>query len=120
MGFDLVIFDTAPTGHTLKLLNFPTTMEAALTKLLGMRDKMKGMMSMFGGQADFEGMFNKAFTKMEEVKKQSEKFKAILTNPVVLNHHRTNASSSQCVFRSTCRYMKPKDFVRNLPRLIST
>ena len=46
MDFDLIIFDTAPTGHTLKLLNFPSTTEAALTKLLGMRDKMQGMMSM--------------------------------------------------------------------------
>jgi arsenite-transporting ATPase len=81
-GFDLVIFDTAPTGHTLKLLNFPTTTEAALTKLLGMKDKLKGMMQMFGGQAEFENMFNKAFARMEEVRTQSEKFKKILTNPV--------------------------------------
>lgn len=46
MGFDLVIFDTAPTGHTLKLLNFPSTIQAALSKLLGMKEKAQGMMQM--------------------------------------------------------------------------
>lgn len=43
--YDMVIFDTAPTGHTLKLLNFPETMEKALGKFLGMRDKLQGVMS---------------------------------------------------------------------------
>jgi arsenite-transporting ATPase len=47
-NYDLVIFDTAPTGHTLKLLNFPSTTEAALTKLLGMKDKFQGVMQMVG------------------------------------------------------------------------
>lgn len=51
--FDIIIFDTAPTGHTLRLLNFPTILEKGLLKLMELKDKFGGMMgnmsSMMGG-----------------------------------------------------------------------
>jgi len=47
--FDLIIFDTAPTGHTLRLLNFPNILEKGLHKLLELNEKFGGMLNSMGG-----------------------------------------------------------------------
>lgn len=50
MDYSAIVFDTAPTGHTLRLLNFPTILEKGLSKLMGLKDAMGGMMGQVGIQ----------------------------------------------------------------------
>ena len=53
MEYDHVVFDTAPTGHTLRLLSFPTVLDSAIGKVLGLKDQFGGMINgvsaMMGG-----------------------------------------------------------------------
>lgn len=50
MDYSAIVFDTAPTGHTLRLLNFPTILEKGLSKLMGLKDAMGGMMGQVRNQ----------------------------------------------------------------------
>jgi len=77
--FDLIIFDTAPTGHTLRLLNFPTILEKGIHKLLELNEKFGGMLNNLGGMMGGQNMQQTLFQSMEKMKAKieqvSEQFK---------------------------------------------
>ena len=53
--FDLIIFDTAPTGHTLRLLNVPNILEKAIVKLIELKEKFGGMLGTMNGMMQGQG-----------------------------------------------------------------
>ncbi|KAJ2902081.1 ATPase GET3 [Zalerion maritima] len=49
MSYDTIIFDTAPTGHTLRFLQFPSVLEKALAKISQLSSQFGPMLNTFMG-----------------------------------------------------------------------
>ena len=78
MDYSIVIFDTAPTGHTLRMLNFPVILDEASKKFSMLKDKM-GPMSGFIGEALGDG-FKNMLEMVDTFKVQAEKIRKDFTN----------------------------------------
>ncbi|WVN87383.1 ATPase GET3 [Cryptococcus depauperatus CBS 7841] len=79
MEFSVIVFDTAPTGHTLRFLSFPSVLEKALGKLSNLGGKfgpmIQQMQAMFGGGAPQEDMFAKLESMREIITEVNNQFK---------------------------------------------
>ena len=80
MEYSVVVFDTAPTGHTLRFLSFPSVLEKALAKFssfgksLGpMFSQLSGMMG--GGAGSQEDMFAKLESMRQVITEVNTQFK---------------------------------------------
>lgn len=81
MDAEVVIFDTAPTGHTLKLLGFPNALQSGIQKIIGLKDKLQMVTGMLGVQQN--GQIDKALENIEQLKTDVDNLKAVLSNPVL-------------------------------------
>ncbi|BDZ67397.1 hypothetical protein GCM10025860_08450 [Methanobacterium ferruginis] len=71
--YDVVVFDTAPTGHTLRLLSFPEMMDSWVGKMIKIRRQVGSMAKAFKNIMPFMGdeeEEDKALEDMEATKKQ--------------------------------------------------
>ncbi|CDF39347.1 probable arsenite translocating ATPase [Chondrus crispus] len=70
--FERIVFDTAPTGHTLRLLALPDFLNGFFGKIISMKSKlgnvMKQFKGMFGG-GDPDAELNASVEDMEELKR---------------------------------------------------
>jgi arsenite-transporting ATPase len=78
--FDRVVVDTAPTGHTLRLLELPEAMDTMVGRLLSVRERLSGMLGSLGGP--FGGEENDAgAAELRETADRIERLRALLQDP---------------------------------------
>eukprot|EP01033_Poteriospumella_lacustris_P010125 gene10125-7221_t len=83
MNYSTIVFDTAPTGHTLRLLSFPKTMESAIGKLLELKNRFQGLitqMTAFMGAGGAEGV-EAMIQKLEQLKALIDQVHNQIRNP---------------------------------------
>ncbi|KAJ8573259.1 hypothetical protein K7X08_009770 [Anisodus acutangulus] len=79
MDYSVIVFDTAPTGHTLRLLQFPSTLEKGLGKVMSLKSRFGGVLSQMSrllgvdeefGEAAILGKLEGMKDVIEEVNRQ--------------------------------------------------
>eukprot|EP00978_Attheya_sp_CCMP212_P014533 scaffold37059_cov57-Attheya_sp.AAC.4 len=85
LDYDVVVFDTAPTGHTLRLLSFPTILEKALGKVMELKDRFGGLIgqasAMFGAQGSPGQMQDMLMGRLEETREIINKVNDAFQDP---------------------------------------
>ncbi|MGB9837225.1 TRC40/GET3/ArsA family transport-energizing ATPase [Methanothermobacter sp.] len=82
--YDIVIFDTAPTGHTLRLLSFPELMDSWVGKMIKIRRQIGSMAKAFKNILPFMGdeeEEDRALQDMEATKKQINAAREVMSDP---------------------------------------
>ena len=78
--FDRVVVDTAPTGHTLRLLELPEMLDSMMGRVMKLRQQFSGMMEgvkgMFGGGDDADPSAD-----LDELQDRIERLRAVLRDP---------------------------------------
>jgi arsenite-transporting ATPase len=76
--FDRVVVDTAPTGHTLRLLELPEFLDSMTGRLLTLRERLGGMMSGLNPFGDDAG---EGDVDLEALRERVERLRAVLRDP---------------------------------------
>lgn len=82
--YDVIIFDTAPTGHTLRFLSLPDVLDSWVGKMINIRLKFSGMINTFkkilpfGEEKEDDGKVGTE--QLEEIKSRIEEARKVLSD----------------------------------------
>lgn len=81
MDFDSVVFDTAPTGHTLRLLEFPSVADKALARFEQLRSQLGPMLGMvMGGDPAMQSKLRELEQELDSARAGLEEVSEILND----------------------------------------
>ena len=81
--YDVVVFDTAPTGHTLRLLCFPEVMDSWVGKMMLIKTKLGSAANSLKNLIPFMDAADDPQTTedLKRTKEQIDQAKEVLSNP---------------------------------------
>jgi arsenite-transporting ATPase len=101
--YDIIIFDTAPTGHTLRFLSLPDVLDSWIGKLIKMRMRFSGIVSVvknflpFGEPGAEQGFGTE---HLDGMKKRISEAKKILSDPEKTNYNIVLISEEMAILES--------------------
>jgi arsenite-transporting ATPase len=101
--YDIIIFDTAPTGHALRFLSLPDILDSWIGKAIKIRMRFAGIVNMLKKILPF-GKPNEASFGTEELdamKKRIEEAKKILSDPEKTCYSMVMIAEEMSIFEST-------------------
>jgi TRC40/GET3/ArsA family transport-energizing ATPase len=79
--FERIVFDTAPTGHTLRLMSLPEFLNGFVGKIVSMKSKFQGVMNQFKGMFGSQDVdMDESFNDMEDLKRTMAKVRDLFTD----------------------------------------
>lgn len=81
MDFSVVVFDTAPTGHTLRLISFPSVIERSLEKLVQLKSRVEPMFQQFSGLLGMPDVMEQFSSKLDDTLPIIKEVSAQFQNP---------------------------------------
>jgi arsenite-transporting ATPase len=116
--FDLIIFDTAPTGHTLRLLGLPETLSSWIGRILKLRLRVGNFFSkfksLFGGE---EPQSDNSLEVLERMNDSILRAREDLTNPnknsfvIVMIPEEMAIAETSRLLNELIRYNIPNSFI---------
>lgn len=81
--FERVVVDTAPTGHTLRLLELPDLLDTMVGRIVTLRERMSGMLENLGGLLGSEAEADQEadLDDIQELADRVERLRMLLRDP---------------------------------------
>lgn len=87
--YDMIIFDTAPTGHALRFLSLPDVLDSWIGKIITLRMRLSGIAGLIRKVLPFgdEGEQGFGAGQLERMKERIAQARQILSDPAKTSYH---------------------------------
>ncbi|WP_257298872.1 arsenical pump-driving ATPase GET3 [Haloarchaeobius sp. FL176] len=98
--FDRVVVDTAPTGHTLRLLELPEVMDTMVGRIAKLRERLGGLMGGLSGMFGGDDGADQQSPDLDELADRIERLHAVLRDPAQTDFRIVMVPEEMSVFES--------------------